>query len=1062
MYRTKVSPAFMNLITDLIPFLSTLPKERWPDNRLALYEYALNCYLMNNQKNALEHITRIAFLLFQKNTLAMNVIADGALMNLPFLSGSLVEEQGVMYYRYAFTQIEFRDYLIAKHLWAQLMVIEFSPLAHVWNQSNLTQRFPGVLHFLGDFLRQSKTELNEAVFLYQRWGANGEQIDWENAYSNTKALLLKSTFSEERLIDESQRRQQRGDASSFLRTTAHWEMRLIARLKKTHAQIQRAAFGSLGNGCGISAISARYENQESFADDRRYIFANGMDKKIGEQLIHMAHVAINRGDDADVTFLGALVPGNWGFHRRDALLQASKNFDVMDVIVAEKAYLTLLEQAVFLPQKEKIVIQKEALGRLKRFQAGNKAWIEENLRAYRAKSIQDGSWYDAQERYCQATEKNLDKRVARYHEALKKSLELRVNWLKNHIKEGQYKALGELCQTEQQKLANDMENAQENVETIMERSLSLMSEIKQRFGILMGLTPKTKAIYAAYTEEEIKALDEEIREDNDGIAKRFISGYLQERYGDVHTQLKACLKDERVHRFTCWIESPENPSPEWVEPWDLITKAWKDAEPEDKDLFINAIKSNRLPAIKALFNALFTEHSALAQSFVEVLEVSESLIFNASVERYITEQSLDTKNAWHRLTPETKETLYGAFKEGLENPDALRDIIALHPEIFAQPSCEYILRYLRFGLSVDACCDNTQHQTLLFYALKRLGDFPETHPLPQTDNFYQMIQHLVNVGATVCVQSDELIFNTPKEYVEHKCNQYPENERWTKLAEVLDTVVLWFELQKQSEERLNHLVNQLLEHVEYYDGHILNLSNITSLEDLLNTAGKVFRSENLEKSRRESMDLVKETATHLLNDRFHLRENLQSLQDSARNGERRIRMGRLNEGIYARVEACIKNFEQSISSTADASTLARYNARSSHAVQPSVGSQLMRFFGGGELAPDSAEVRRLKAATALKDAVIQDRDAVIQDRDAVIEDKESVIAQQSALIKTLLDEKRAQAELFDVESDEKPSDSGESNARAASPQFFQTSHYKTPESTDFMGYKDGHNLGNGL
>jgi hypothetical protein len=1067
MYRTKVSPAFMNLITDLIPFLSTLPKERWPDNRLALYEYALSCYLMDNQKNALEQITRIAFLLFQKNTLAMNVIADGALMNLPFLSGSLVEEQGVMYYRYAFTQIEFRDYLIATCLWKQLMVREPSPLVHGWNRWNLTQRFPGVLDFLGDFLRQSETELNEAVFLYQRWGANGEQIDWENAYSNARALLARSTFTEERLIDESQRRQQRGDASSFLRTTAHWEMRLIARLKKTHAQIQRAAFGSLGNGCGISAISARYENQEAFADDRRYIFANSMDKKIGEQLIHMARHAIDKGADSDVKLLCDLVPGNWGFHRRDALLHASKNFDVMDVIVAEKAYLTLLEQAVFLPQKEKIVTQKEALGRLKRFQAGAKAWLEENLRAYREKSIQDGSWYDAQELYCQATEKNLDKRVARYHEALKKSLELRVNWLKNHIKEGQYKALGELCQAEQDTLSDGIENAQANIETMMKRSLSLMSEIKQRFGILMSLTPKTKAIYEAYTEADKSAVDEEIKEDNDALAKRFITGYLQERYGDIKRLLEENIKQERVRCFTHWIETFENQDPQWAMPWDAMRQAWKDAEPEDKDLFINAIKRNRLPAIKALFSTIFTEHATLAQPFVEMLEASESLIFNASVERYIEEQSDETKNAWQHLPLDEKERIFLAFKEGLERVDALKRIIETHADIFPQPSIEYIMRYLRFGLSVDACCDNTQHQTLLFYALKRLGDFPETHPLPQTDNFYQMIRHLVNTGATVLVQSDEVTLNTPKNYVEHKCNLYPENERWTKLAEVLDTVILWFELQKQSEERLNHLVNQLLEHVEYYDGHILNLSNIASFEDLLNTAGKAMRSQPTVNSRRESMDLVKETAKNLLSDRFNLKDNLEKLKDKARNGERRLRMGRLNEGIYNRVDACIKNFEQSIASE---ETLARYHMSASKVTKSSsVGAQIARFFGRGERAPDSAEVKKLKARVKLSQVIDTEKDAVITEKDATIVALGSVVDQKDAALSekdaALLAERARRLQLERLIRGVDSTDEAKSalpRSASVSPDFFNKAQQRAPEAKGSSECKDGHNPENRL
>ena len=905
-----------------------------------------------------------------------------------------------------------------------------------------------------------RSHRKDTIFLYQRWSANGEQNDWENAYRNAQVLLEKSDFTEAQLITESQRRQQSGEASLFLRTTAHWEMRLIARLKKTHAPIQRAAFGALGNGCGISAISARYENQESFSDDRRYIFASNMDKKIGEQLIYMAHQAINAGADADVNLLGALVPGNWGFHRRDALLQANKNFDVMDVIVAEKAYLTRLERAVFLPQKEKIVTLKEALGRLKRFQAGTKTWLEESLSAYREKSIQDGSWYDAQGMYCQVTEKNLDKRVARYQEALKKSMESRVNWMKKHIKDGEYARLGELCQVEQVNLVNAIENAQANIQTMMKRSLALMGEIKQRFAILMSLTPHTKAIYEAYNEEDKKALDEEIREDNDAIAKRFISGYLQACYGDIQHQLKEKLTQARAGCFIAWIENADNQDLPWMEHWDAMRETWKNAESDDKDLLINAIKKNRFSAVKALFSTIFTAHETLAESFVEQLRDTESLMFNTSIAHYITEQSFEVKQAWKRLSIESKEAIYVAFKEGFDSPDAFKHIVATHPEIFSQPSIEYILRYLRFGLSVDACCENTQHQTLLFYALKRLGDFPEEHSLPQTNNFYRMIQHLVNVGATVCVQSDEATFKTPKAYVEHKCNLYPENTRWVKLSEVLDTVILWFELQKKSEERLNHLVNQLLEHVEYYDGHILNVSSIESIEDLLNKAGKALRSEAIENSRRASMDLVKETATQLLQNRFDLKDNLKRLQDSARNGERRIRMGRFNEGIYSRVEACIQNFEQSI--TTDASTLALYHSRASQAIQPSIGGQIMRFFGRGDLAPDSAEVRRLKAATALKDTAIKDRDSVIQDRDMVIQDRDSVIQAQREQIRNLLEEKQAEVEDSEFDPETKQADSDESSARAASPQFFQTRHSPTPESKDANEFEDGHNMGNGL
>ena len=163
-FRAKASPVFMNLVADLMPSLSTLPQTQWPTNRLALYDYALDCYLLDNPASALEQIAHIAFSLFQKNTLAMNVLANGALMNLPFLSGSMIDDHGISYYRYAFTQIEFRDYLIAKSLWQQLMVIEFSPTDNVWNRWELTQHFPGVLHFLGDFLKHSQTALNEAIF----------------------------------------------------------------------------------------------------------------------------------------------------------------------------------------------------------------------------------------------------------------------------------------------------------------------------------------------------------------------------------------------------------------------------------------------------------------------------------------------------------------------------------------------------------------------------------------------------------------------------------------------------------------------------------------------------------------------------------------------------------------------------------------------------------------------------------------------------------------------------------------------------------------------------------
>ena len=164
-------------------------------------------------------------------------------------------------------------------------------------------------------------------------------------------------------------------------------------------------------------------------------------------------------------------------------------------------------------------------------------------------------------------------------------MELRINWIKNHIKDGKYATLGEMCQAEQIHLDDTIDNAQANIKQIMKRSLALMSEIKQRFGILMALTPTTKAIYESYNAADQRALDEEIKDDNDAIAHRFIAGYLQERYGDVHHQLKENLKTERMNRFIRWIENPDNQELAWFQQWEAITKAWKEAEPEDKELF---------------------------------------------------------------------------------------------------------------------------------------------------------------------------------------------------------------------------------------------------------------------------------------------------------------------------------------------------------------------------------------------------------------------------------------------------------------------------------------------
>lgn len=981
-FHLPVSPVLINLVKDLMPFLSVLPKNQWPTNRYALYEFALQKYLEGEEPETYHRLSQIAFMLFENNTLSLKETASplvNPLKNFTFFSSTAEVSNTGRCYRYAFTQNDFRDYLVAKTLWETRHITEISDKKNAWNFHHFNQKYPGVLDFLVEYFNVSETRLADAVYFYQRWVANGEQTGREKAYKNADDLLNQSVLSQQEWVQAAQETQQArrtlllthgataSVSTNFMRTNAHWALRTIERMDASHDTIKKAAFGSLGNGCGVSALSPHYEMVDAFNGKKCYIFANNQDKILGEKLVHLAHQAINRASSQDSHVIKTMIPDSFGFYQRDALLQISKNLNELDFIHAERSYLIALKKSVYIPETASTVTKEKIKERFNAFQTRYADWLQDQEEAYRQKSYTIVHWYDQQDQYVEANVETVAKRLAYYHQQVEERLYQKIKRFKRFINAGDYTKIGQFFTEEEETLEHREQNHQYNIEQLMEGSTQLTEQMYQRFEILMSLSAETQALYESYTAQEKLDLREEVSQGDSRVVQRFKQAFLFASYSDIYDTLKNTLTQIRERHFNQWLDT------------DPALKAqWQRSKKSQKSLFIEAIKTGDMSAILVLFSIIFDK--AQKDAFEAYITQAEAEFFKSCIHQSIAVP------AWNTLQPAEKEIIYRQLASMIDEKEEFLQYVQANFHLFEQPSDDYILRYLRFGLSVDACAENTQRDTLLFYALKRLAFFAEEYASGQTAELFNIIQYLVNVGATILVKDDRL--NTPRDYVEEQRKKYPHNEQWIKLEQVLDNVMAWFELQERPEERIFKLSSNLYLFSKNYEENILNVSTIESLSDVFNLTSKVMRSTALEQNRRNSVNHVKEKVPHLMNDRFNLSDNLEALKDNARNGERRVRIGRLHGEIYNQVDNCIQGFTNGIPK--DAETVSRYKLRTSVVTKQTFSSQVMTFFGRGTLAPDTPEVRGFKQQ--------------IRDQKEVLKYKDEAIKHQKEKIRLLVNE----------------------------------------------------------
>ncbi len=745
----------------------------------------------------------------------------------------------------------------------------------------------------------------------------------------------------------------------FMCIRPHWEMRLLERLKLSQPEIKLAAFGNLGHGAGISPALPHYDKlmTPGIRDDRRYSPMNDIDQRIATGLLTKAHEAISTGDIDTIRYL---IPDSWGFYKQDTLLEASRHMDEIDVTRAERQYAERLKTIILAPLNGQPITSQAALARMQNFYIHERELLAQQQRDYLQKCSIDQSWYNQTGIRVTVSDRAVAERLAHYQRTVRARTKILSQWLVTALNQQPIGDLLSQCEAKITAFNQNESSHQEDIITLIQRGAALLENTAQRFAILMNSCASTQAIYQAYTVEQQLTLKQEIDAgDLDAVLKRFNRCFLTETTTALARELNEQIALSTKALFLAWIGGLA-PSPILLEVhWRNLKKTWRGDNPECHDArqqqrvlslpltktdkrkaqqqqllltlrraYVNnvALSKNKKKTWReanAESHEAWQQQVLLALSHGDVRKAARLFVLSEGatvylvpeLEKIITQGRTDAIDhclkqlpSWNTITNENQIAVHQRLQQGAITPVTLSTLLTDYPQALSQPTDDYLKRYLRFGLAVDAC-DTEQHTTLLFQAIKMLAA-SENQPRESSENVYRIIQYLINAGATIRISNTEVQLNTPLAYVQAHHELHPENKRWQAIQQALETIVNWLELQ-EGEDIIFDMINRIYEEVDHYKV-MFYASSFNPLRNLISQFNWLLRPREIQIAREKGIRDYPREFEALLMDRFHLKDNLKKLKDQAQASPTRLKMGQLDTGIFKSIETCERQLNAGI------------------------------------------------------------------------------------------------------------------------------------------------------
>ena len=941
---TKASPVLLNLIDELMPFLSVLPEDQWPKNRHALYA----CWL-NNKVTCQDYLKlqQIAQVLFKNGLPSMQERYTPGLIlqNWPFLSGSREAE----YHRYVFTQTSWRDYLIARTLWENLYVNPFDgstlPEQNEWNRWDLKKEYPGVLHFLVEFLIHSDSAQHDAEFLRRQWTANGAMIRWENAYHNVAELLgryerynnRRALVPVEPLADWapvlSEDKAKKEMLNDFMTVVPARELLYVEGTKKS---MRMATFDTLGHGGGITGASPAYQKKYELEEQekRRYIRANAMDRLIGTRLVNRTYELLLEKEEGIEERLSAMVPSYWGFYTKEVEYNKGLLQFEIDVMQRLLNYLTLVQFNFFEKNEQEqepvLLDYEEALAKWENFRKKDESiWLYQQKETYLTKreSALSGTSTESiaeQKKRAERAEQlhgalltEITDLVTHLREALNSPIDLDGSTEKKKLQQNaQLTNVWYILQKKKSECEDKIAEFQGSSHNIETRKNDLIDHTHQRFEELMCLSVLGRKKYAQIitNDKDKQRLDAAIQNGNLkvlmdwfrlGFLNDFYAATLKEAQNKIHlVQQEQEVAQKRNAYFLAWITGP---APEALATeWPAIQEAWADCGEIFQEALLNVLQKGDGPAAEKAFSRLFMGNfsPAFKESYQAVVRHATGIEFEIDELPPFLFQHISAHVAWEAMTLYERKQFYRELS-GLtisQDGDHCLPFFEKYPQLFLFPSYDYLKRYLRFGLSVDACTDSF-HETLLLRALRYLANQYEINGAGDSSKaiLFKMIVYLINVGASLHAENTD--GETPMKYVALCYSQLSNDKHWKALHTKMQMIQNLRDKGIFVDSVVENAMEKVVDFIEAYKSKSGYDDSATGFMARLN---RLLHDPKIGNHRRELIKILPEQVRRIRHDLFYLPENLAKIDSEAKNYPTRVFQGSATKTVRKAVKEVYK------------------------------------------------------------------------------------------------------------------------------------------------------------